>query len=522
MVPCSLTAWERFYERVVARGGNWPRALWFAAVEDGLEGALPENSRLLAEYRRHVAEWKQLDGEATGRHGDAQRVAQLEADIMRLIGHANQTIRERAADAQIARAAAVPGPRHERGGAWLGSLTVGVLLLCGGVLAATYYQNHLMMQRMERELVGLHQQLAAQAANERAGLEMRISAIERVRQDLDAAQAELRANVAQFNEVMSESVRSITALGDSALGDLARGLAGQDGELEAALAGLGARAAALERDLDGTTRGLASLSRRLPDLGRDIDRLAGQVAATDAEFSEVAGQVQTIKAQAPEIALWLEGQRQGLAQTLEAQRQTVAEVDFEIASLKGALNESHGQLRSFQETIEGGLARARKEGGELEQALEDVRAAELRAAELVTRIEARADSAQGDLQRRIEATVAELAEAAGLAVRRSAEVTRRAEAEGARLEAAAAQTIESLRTAREQRLAELSRWAAATESGLAQTHAGLVAGWQGMDQAVAVRHSDVLASLDRYAATLEVRVQELLDALDVIMIRSDG
>jgi chromosome segregation ATPase len=522
MAPISLTAWERFYERVVARGGNWPRALWFAAVEDGLEGALPENSRLLAEYRRHVAEWKQLEGEATGRHGDAQRVAQLEADIMRLIGHANQTIRERAADAQMARVAPVPGPRRERSGAWLGGLTVAVMLLCGGVLGATYYQNRLMMQRMEHDLVALHQQLIQQAANDGVALEARIRSIETVRQDLEAAQAELRANVAQFNQVMSASVRSITALGDSALGDLARRLGAEDGNLEAALTALRGRAATLEGELDGTAQSLASLARRLPEVGSDIERLAGQVAATDADFEEVAGQVQTIKAQAPEIALWLEGQRQGLVQTVETHRQSMDEADFEIATLKGALNESRGQLQSFQETIEGDLAQAKQQGGDLEQALEDVRATELRAAELLTRIEARAEAAQGDLQGRIEAILAELAEAADLAVLRSQEVTRRAEAEGVRLEAVAEQAIEGLSTAREQRLAELSQWAAATRSGLAQTHAGLVAGWQGMDQAVAERHSDVLANLDRYAATLEGRVQELLDALEVILVRSDG
>ena len=43
-----------------------------------------------------------------------------------------------------------------------------------------------------------------------------------------------------------------------------------------------------------------------------------------------------------------------------------------------------------------------------------------------------------------------------------------------------------------------------------------------MDEAVAERHSSVLAELDQYAATLEGRVQELLDALDVIVVRSNG
>jgi hypothetical protein len=525
MAAMSLAAWERFYERVVARGGNWPRALWFAAVEDGLAGALPENSRLLAEYRRHVAEWTQLESEGAGSHRDAQRVAQLEGDIMRLIGHANQTIRERAAEPprQIRRVGHAAEPVRERSGAWLSAVTIGVMLFCGLLLGATYYQSHRMMQRMNGELVALHQQLTEQAADERAALELRIRSVERVKQDLDAAQAELRANVAQFNEVMSASVRSITALGDSALGDLARRLAAEDGEIKVALDSLRARAATLERGLDEAAESLSSLTLRLPDLGTDVDRLAAQLATTEADFERIAGQVQTIKAEAPEIALWLEGQRQGLAQTLDTQRQSVDEVGFEIASLKGTLNESRGELLTFQETIQRDLARAKQQGSELEQALDQVRATELQATEVAARITAAAESTQDELQRQIDAILSDLAATADLAILRSEDAMKGAQAEGARrLEAAAEQAIAGLTAAREQRLAALDQWTAATQSGLAQTEAGLVAGWRGMNQAVAERHSSVLADLDRYAATLEGRVQELLDALEVIVVRSNG
>jgi chromosome segregation ATPase len=525
MAAMSLAAWERFYERVVARGGNWPRALWFAAVEDGLAGALPENSRLLAEYRRHVAEWTQLEAEAAGSHRDAQRVAQLEGDIMRLIGRANQTIRERAAEPprQIRRVGHAAEPVRERSGAWLSAVTIGVMLFCGALLGATYYQNHRMMQRMNGELVALHQQLTEQAADERAALELRIRSVERVRQDLDAAQAELRGNVAQFNEVMSASVRSITALGDSALGDLARRLAAEDGEIEVALNGLRARATTLERGLDEAAESLSALTLRVPDLGSDVDRLAAQLKTTEADFERITGQVQTIEAQAPELALWLEGQRQGLAQTLDAQRQSMDEVGFEIASLKGALNESRGELLTFQETIQADLTRAKQQEGELTQALDHVRASELQATEVVAQITARAESTQSELQGQIDAILSDLAETADLAILRSEDAMKAAQAEGTRrLEAAAEQAIASLTEAREQRLAELGQWAAAAQSGLAQTEAGLVAGWRGMSQAVAERHSSVLAELDRYAATLEGRVKELLDALDVIVVRSNG
>ncbi|MGH6900410.1 MAG: hypothetical protein ACREJ5_28325 [Geminicoccaceae bacterium] len=525
MAATSLTAWERFYERVVARGGNWPRALWFAAVEDGLAGALTENSRLLSEYRRHVAEWNLLESEAAGSHRNAQRVAQLEADIMRLIGYANQTIRDRAddADRQTELARLPPPPVPERGGVWLATTTVGVMLSCGVLLGATYYQNHRMTLRLERELVTFQQQLSEQAAAERAALELRIGAVERLRQDLDAVQAELRANVAQFNEVMSASVRSITALGDSTLGDLARRLADQDGEVQAALDSLHARAAALERGLDEAAQSLTSVTLRLPDLSDHMDRMATQLETTEADFERAAGQVQTIKAQAPEIALWLEGQRQGLVQTLQAQRQTMDEVDFEIATLKGTLNESRGELRTFQETIATDLAGAKQQGAELEQALDSVRATELRATDLVAEISAKVESTQSDLRGRIDALVSDLAKTADRAILRSEDVMKGAQAAGSRrLEAAAEQAIAGLTKAREQRLAQLTQWAAATQSELAETEASLVAGWRGMEKTVAERHSDVLGDLDQYAATLEGRVQELLDALDVILVRSNG
>ena len=43
-----------------------------------------------------------------------------------------------------------------------------------------------------------------------------------------------------------------------------------------------------------------------------------------------------------------------------------------------------------------------------------------------------------------------------------------------------------------------------------------------MDEAVAERQSKALTDLDQYAATLEVRVQEFLKALDVIAARPGG
>jgi hypothetical protein len=106
---------------------------------------------------------------------------------------------------------------------------------------------------------------------------------------------------------------------------------------------------------------------------------------------------------------------------------------------------------------------------------------------------------------------------------RSEDALQRAEADATRrLEIATEQAIADLSEAYGGQLAELSRWASAARAELERTRAGLVAGWRGIDAAVAERQLEVLAELDQYAATLEGRVQEFLKALDVIAARSDG
>jgi Skp family chaperone for outer membrane proteins len=214
---------------------------------------------------------------------------------------------------------------------------------------------------------------------------------------------------------------------------------------------------------------------------------------------------------------------QGLARTLESRRQAVDQLDFEIATLKGNLNESRSDLQTFQGTLERDIARTRQQDEALEQAIEEARATERQAAELVSQIDARAASAQSELQKRIDTVLSNLAEAADLAVRRSEDLTKRGEAEATRrLRAAGEQAVESVLEAREQHLAELSQVAMATRTELDRTRAGLVGGWRGMDKAVAERHARVLADLDRHAATLEGRVQQLLEALNVIVARGSN
>jgi hypothetical protein len=182
MGAVTLETWERFYDRVVVRGSDWPRNLWFAAVEDGLSAALPPQSRLLAQYRQEVAELRELERTATGSYRDATRMAQLEAEIMHLIGIADQSIREQSVTGgeQHEPALLAPSPERPRIGFWLGALILAVIMLCGALLGATYYYQQRMTERMERDLVALQQRLITQAADERAALEVRIRSADRV------------------------------------------------------------------------------------------------------------------------------------------------------------------------------------------------------------------------------------------------------------------------------------------------------------------------------------------------------
>jgi hypothetical protein len=231
MGSVTLDTWERFYERVVKQGNDWPRNLWLAAVDDGLRAALPAQSRLLVQYRQDVAALRELERAAPGSYRDSTRMAQLEADIMRLIALADEAIREESAAVPEMPERPVPPPArsHPRIGFWLGTLILGVITLCGALLGVTYYQQLRMGARMQHDLTALQDRLLEQAADQRAALEVRIRSAEARQQTFGALQAELRANVDEFNKLLSAALRSMTALGDSVTPGHERRLASSTG-----------------------------------------------------------------------------------------------------------------------------------------------------------------------------------------------------------------------------------------------------------------------------------------------------
>jgi hypothetical protein len=515
MASVTHEGWEQFYDRVVVRGGKWPRGLWFAAVEDALRAALPAHSPLLVQYRQDVGELAEIEraGGAAAQH-DPTRVQQIEAEIKRLIGIADQSIRE-SADQQPARS-------QPRIGFWLAALTLGIIMFCGALLGATYYLQQRATERMRLDVAALQQRLMEQAAGQRSALELRMRSVDRVKEELLGLQGELRANVDEFNKLMSASLRSLSSVGDSAIADLERQMQGPEGGAAAASGRLHVRAATLERQLDQVDGSLSMLARRLPDLDNGVNRLAERLEAATAGFQRVEDQVATIQARAPELALWLEGQRQALAQDIEERGAGLRELGAEVAALQGALEDSR-QLVDGAGALEADLARVKQQGQEFEQALDQVRGAERQASALGSEVEAEIRTVQGTVEGKVDALLSDLGEQAARAALQSDEIVQRAEAEAARrLETATQEAIAALQQAHETQLAELKTWASKVQAELEQTRAALDAGWRDMNDTVAERQSKALSDLDQYAAALEVRVQEFLKALDVIAARSNG
>ena len=106
---------------------------------------------------------------------------------------------------------------------------------------------------------------------------------------------------------------------------------------------------------------------------------------------------------------------------------------------------------------------------------------------------------------------------------RGEDVARRAQVEiDRRVVSESKKALEALAQAREQQLAVLAERGSAAQHELEQTRAGLLAGWHRMDQTLVERQDQVLAGLDRYASTIETRVEEFLNALDVMVVRNGG
>jgi hypothetical protein len=488
MEPAKIKTWQRFREQVL-EDQSWPRGLWFSALEDGLQAALGEDSPLLADLRRDRAELLVLERRASGAYQDARRTEQLEAQIRELIELAEQTVTgsdpdrdpavpHLAAPDPVASAAAAEGaevalPRRRAAPPRTLVLATGMLMLALGAAGASVYHETRRMAEAEEQSARIDRLLEEHAAGLRAELERRLAADD----------------------------------------DAASGVAGE----------LRARSAALARALDELSLDVSSLEMRLPALGKELDRVAAGAGQMADELARTGAEIDALKAAAPELTAWLGRQRDDLEQVVQSRHQALIGITGRVENLAAEIDESRALLTDLNQSLLAGLQQAGEDGEALRSAVDEMRATGLEVAKLMDGAELKVQVAHDAMQAKIDQMLSALAEQADLAVLRGADVISRAEgALARRVEASSAAALDAVAKERATQLAALAEQVSATQLELEKTQAALIASWERMDQSVAERQSEVLTSLDAYAGTIGVRVEELLQALDVIVARSGG
>jgi chromosome segregation ATPase len=536
MEPGKNESWGRFYDRVVVHGAEWPRDLWFAAVGDAMAAAEPPGSSLAADFQRDVAELQALERAGRGSYQDEQRIAQLEAQISRLIAAADAAIRKAAASSpgpvaaepaiapEPPEAAAPPRDRGRRVSTVVGSIGLAVLLF-GASLATAM---HLYEQRLQAQVAQEVDRYVAEIQTSIARLDQDVSA--RVREAraqeerIARVQQELETSAAELGAMMTENLDTMTGLREAAVADLERRLDRRSGGVVDLLERLQRRAGALDRALDEISEDLAGLERALPDVSQGLARLGNQIGQGQAAFEEVSEQIAALKGVAPELASLVEGERATIQQQLEGHRAALGELGDQIGALRAEVEASSAELVGLGDMLRTSLEQAQADETQLRETLEEMRQASEEAARLMERGEAQIAAMTGMMQERIDAMLSEMAEKADFALLRGDDVLKRAEARMInRIEAAGEEAADGLTQLREEEIAALSRQIAQTRTELERTRSGLVASWERMDQLVADRQGQLLGDLDRYAAAMEERVNEFIAALNVMVVHSaDG
>jgi hypothetical protein len=515
MDPAKVKAWQRFRERVLY-DTSWPRSLWLAAVEDALADALGTDSRLFADYRADVKELLGLERAARGSYHDEKRIAQLEGQIKRLIEMADETI-EAAVEVEPAPGAPNGGRTWSRP-AW--SWALSALMFLAGVVAATAFHEVRLRAEVDRQIQLVAGQLDQRVADLAAELNHRLSVAERLNAQMAKRHDGVSADAGRLSTTMADPVRSVSVLSDETVAELERRLAADGGVVPAALQ---TRADALGRRLDNVGHDLSALEKRLPKLDGQVQSVAANVERLRAESDQAAAAIEAIKTGAPQLAAWLEQQKSTLGKDLDQRKAEFDALTIEVKNLETAVGQSQTRLQVVNASLDQDPKPAKMDGAALEDAAQPLHESGPQVGQPAVGADAKVEAAHRDMQKRIDQILSEAAAKADLAVARSQDVTRRAEGEVTRkLETAGQQALDDLAKARAARLTELAKQGSATQAELEQTRAGLIAGWQGMDQAVAERRDQVLTGLDGYARTIQARVQDLLKALDVKVAGSNG
>jgi chromosome segregation ATPase len=509
-----LTAWQRFGDRV-ASNPDWPRSLWLAAVEDALTAALGPESRLLADYRVEVGELLRLERAAPEGYPDERRIAEHERRIERLI--------ELADDMVAARAEGEAAAARRR---WLRpalASALAALMLLAGIAGATAFHGARLGAEVDRQVERMSGQLDGRVAALRADLDQRLGLARRLNDETRQLHDSFRAEIDQVSATMAGSMRSMVALSDQTVSELERRLSARDGDPAGAPAGLQKRATALGRGLDDLGQNLAKLQERLPKLAEQLEGVAANVQQLRAESDESAAAIEAIKAATPELAGRVEEQRGRLGQDIDQRKAKLDALMTEVEQLESSVGQSRARLEGFNRSLDQDLEQAKQDGAALQGAVQDLHATGRRAEQLLADTDAKIGARQQQLQQKIEQILSQAAEKADLAVARSQDVVRQAEAEATlKLQGEGQRAVEDLNKARETQLAELAKRVGAIQAELEQSRVGLLSSWHTLDQAVADRRTEVLKELDGYVRIIQARIQELLKALDVRIAGGNG
>ena len=515
MDPAKAAMWQRFYDRVLS-DKSWPRELWFAAVEDALKAALPQGSRLVEDFQTDVAELTRLERAASGSYHDEKRIGQLEAQIGRLLDIADQTIRQAAAEPER-RPEQPARPRWGLSRA-LAALGVATLLVGAGWSGATYYYEFRLAGQVERQLQPYVEDLRATLGEVQADLTARREATNRLSRRLSTLQDELTAKAQLFDAMLQGSRQDLVTLREEVVADLEQRLLEESGDVVRTLGSLRQRADGLGRGFDEVGKTLSTLRERVPDLGQGINGLAEHIAATEQAFERTASQMAGLAGRTARPAGWSPGDPRATPDPGGERSVPLGELSTQIAQLKGEVDRSRQSIEQLHGLLDHSLERAKLDGMALETAVREARSAERQLGELMTHVTAAVETTHHAMQVKIEQVLVGLAEQADRALQQSEDTLHQAEAEAShKVGQAGEQALAEVERSGEEQLAALAIGAGAMRAELDEARAGLLARWEHADQDVNERQTELMADLDRYAEVLEARVQEFLEAVEVIV-----
>jgi hypothetical protein len=380
-----VEAWTRFYDQGIGRGRQWPRELWFAAVEDALAAALGPDAQAAQDYRRDVAELLRIEQKAERSERDEERLRQLTEQIRHAIGMVDGAIRSSSAgEAAVADGEVPVGRRFVLAGIgltrpWLGSsygmaigsrVAFGLAMFGAGLLGATWFYEGRLGTQLDRQLAAFKEDVERRVAGLEPGRNAGVNLTGRAEGQLLALRDELTGNVREFSAVMADAIGAMNALRQNAIVELERRLDHRAGDIARRLGDLHQRADLLDRGLDQVSKQLAAFERRLPELGHRLDRKDARLHPATPALARTAKDLAEVPAQGFLVAgpTWQSGLEPislGHANTDGVFAYTVEKPDLVTLSDRDAIDRAEAQalrqLEAERAAAIAALSRARQE-----------------------------------------------------------------------------------------------------------------------------------------------------------------